>query len=366
MTAPHEREALAGPIWRTFVRYLIPSLVGILSMTSATLVDGIFVGNFVGARALAVTNLINPLLNLVFGLCLTLAIGGSVRAGKYLGENDVAAASGIFSKSLIAIASYATLAVALAMAFHRTLYRALGATEELFPLMDEYYLVVVPFLIPQLVMVVLYFFVRLDGYPKLAAAALVIGSALNVALDYLLIVSFEWGLRGAALATGFSQSLPLLVLLAYFVSPRRHLRFSAAQGNWKELLQAAYNGISDFINEVSAGVIAFIFNWMLMLRAGVEGVAAISVVNYLMMIGLMLFFSIGDTNQVMVSQNFGARSAERIRRFHRVAAGLASVVGLLCIVGLVFFSRPLVGMFLADEGSQRTAELATRFLHYNL
>lgn len=93
-SAPAEdSHALDGAIVPTFFKYLIPSLVGLIAMTSASLVDGVFIGNYVGVTALAAVNLIIPITTLLFGVGMMLAIGGSVRGGKYLGEGDTAGAS---------------------------------------------------------------------------------------------------------------------------------------------------------------------------------------------------------------------------------------------------------------------------------
>jgi Na+-driven multidrug efflux pump len=216
--ADDETHALDGAILSTFYRYLVPSIVGMLAMTSASLVDGIFIGNFVGVPALAAVNLIIPILSLLFGVGLMLSVGGSVRGGKYLGEKNSAAASAIFSKTLVAVLAYGALVISLGLWFEPQLFRLLGADEALMKLMSEYYRVVMPFLFAQLGTIVLYFFIRLDGFPTLTAGALVVGAVINIALDYLFIAVYDWGLSGAAWATGLSQLFSLLVLLGYFLS----------------------------------------------------------------------------------------------------------------------------------------------------
>ena len=175
--------------------------------------DGIFIGNYVGVTALAAVNLIIPITTLLFGVGMMLSIGGSVRGGKYLGEKNRAAASAIFSKTVMAVAIYGIVAILLGLAFEEELFAGLGAGEELFPVMSEYYRVIMPFLFAQLIVIVLYFFIRLDGFPKLAATALAIGAVVNIGLDYLFIAVYGWGLTGAAFATGLSQALPLLVMM---------------------------------------------------------------------------------------------------------------------------------------------------------
>lgn len=359
-----EHNALEGGIAPTFFKYLIPSLAGLIAMTSASLVDGIFIGNYVGVTALAAVNLIIPITALVFGIAMMLSVGGSVRAGKYLGEKNTAAASAIFSKTLLSVSSYGVVVIGLGLSFEEALFAGLGADEALFPVMSEYYRIIMPFLFAQLIVVVLYFFVRLDGMPNLAAISLAIAAAVNIILDYWFIVIYDWGLTGAALATGLSQAIPMFVLLAYFGWPKRRLQFAVRQQRWREVFQAAYNGLSEFINEVSGGIIAFIFNWMLIERAGVDGVAAITVVNYLMLLGFMMFFSISDTIAVMVSQNFGAGEVKRIEDFLKLASIVVAVTSAVFIGLLLTMSEPMIAIFVDEKNSAEMMQLAQDFVPF--
>ena len=359
-----DTHALDGAITPTFFRYLLPSLLGLLAMTSASLVDGLFIGNYVGVAALAAVNLIVPVMSLLFGIGVMLAIGGAVRGGKYLGEGDSAAASAIFSKTIIATSIYGLAAITLGMVFENQIFLALGATEAIIPAMAEYYRIIMPFLFPQLLVVVLYFFIRLDGFPGLSSAALGVGALVNFLLDYLFIGVYGWGLTGAALATGISQALPLLVMFVYFYKPTRKLRFDFRQCHWGEVFKAAYNGISEFINEISGAIITFICNWMLIQRLGVNGVAAITVINYLLFIGFMMFFAISDTIQVMVSQNFGARNAVRIRGFLKTAATTIALLSVVFIVILTSFSESLISLFVDEDNSVEMVALASGFVAY--
>jgi Na+-driven multidrug efflux pump len=230
--------------------------------------------------------------------------------------------------------------------------------------MSEYYRIIMPFVIFQLIIIPLYFFIRLDGLPNLAAAALAVGAVVNIVLDYFFIAVYDWGLTGAAWATGLSEVLSLLVIMLYFFRPEKTLSFSFRQNNWREIFQAAYNGISEFINEISGAIIAFIFNWMLIQRAGVEGVAAITVVNYMLMTGFMMFFAIEDTSQVMISQNFGARNAQRIRAFLKTACFIVALISLGFITILATASESLIYLFVDEKNNTQTVILALEFVTY--
>ena len=204
----------------------------------------------------------------------------------------------------------------------------------------------------------------MDGYPNLVATALTIGALVNIALDYLFIGRFGWGLTGAALATGISQALPLPVMMIYFSKPGRRLRFAIRQRNWKEVFQAAYNGISEFINEVAGGIVVLILNWMLLQRIGVHGVAAMTVVNYTMLLGYMMFFAISDTIAVMISQNFGARDAVRMTAFLKTATSTIAMLSAVFITVLLTASEPIIRLFVDDADSAATVALAAEFVAY--
>jgi Na+-driven multidrug efflux pump len=156
----------------------------------------------------------------------------------------------------------------------------------------------------------------------------------------------------------------VLVMLIYFFRPERSLRFSFRQDNWREVFQAAYNGVSEFINAVSGAIVAFILNWMLIQRAGVNGVAAITVVNYLLVLGFMMFFAISDTIQVMISQNFGAAKNDRIRGFLQIACCVIAVFSVAFIALLTTASEPLVHLFVDEKNSTEMVELATELVSY--
>ena len=359
-----DNDALEGPIFPTFIKYMLPSLLGLVAMTSGSLVDGMFIGNYVGVTALAAVNLIIPITTLLFGVSMMISIGGSVRGGKYLGEKNTPAASAIFSKTLMFMIVYGLIVIALGLEFEAKIFASLGADKTLFPVMSEYYRVIFPFLFFQFIVIQIYFFIRLDGFPNLAAIALAIGAVVNITLDYLFIAVYGWGLAGAALATGLSQVMSLMVMLLYFFHPKRKISFGLRQENWQEVFQAAYNGISEFINEVSGALIGFIFNWMLIQRAGVTGVAAITLVNYLLFIGFMAYFAISDSIQVIISQNFGARNPQRIWAFLRTAGIIIVGVSAGIISLLIAGSESLIGLFIDVERDSETLALALEFVAY--
>ena len=184
MSSREQNRVLAGPPIITFFYYVIPSMIGLLSLTTASLVDGIFVGNIVGSDALAAVSLLLPYLTFLIAISLMLAIGGAVTAGKYLGEGNTTAASDIMSKTLITAVLVNLFFALLSLALEPTLYAILNVPAHIQPLVTEYFAIIRWVFILQLSTMVLYYFVRTDGHPVLGTKALVIGALTNVAVSY--------------------------------------------------------------------------------------------------------------------------------------------------------------------------------------
>ncbi len=349
-----------SPLLPTFFYYAIPSMLGLIAISSASIVDGVFIGNWVGPEALAAVNLTIPYQAFMFSFLLMFSIGGTVRAGKYRGEKRFDDASSVFTKTVVVVTCF-SLFISLAAWFHTgALGKALGANDELLPLVVEYLNILLLFMPVQLIGIAIYFFVRMDEQPVLASVALICGSVANIVLDWFFITCFEWELTGAAWATGLSQLLQSLILLFHFVSGKGRFKWLLLWEGWSEIPKGAINGFSEFINEVSGSLTHFMINWLLMIRIGVIGLAAFTVINYIIFFAFMIFYSLGDAIQILVSQNYGAQQFNRIRKFIIIALATSSTIAIMIMVLLALAPERLIGVFLSGDVSS-TLSLAKKF-----
>jgi Na+-driven multidrug efflux pump len=358
-------DPISGKVIPVFFHYAVPSVVGMLAAVSAGVIDGIFIGNFVGATALAAVNISMPAFALFASVVFMLAVGGSVMCGKFIGESDLHSASTIFSKTV-----YATLGMALIIGlsfliFLGQLVTALGANEELHELVSDYMRIIViasPLLILALT---LDYFIRIDGRPLLASGALVAFALINISLDYLFIVRLGWGIKGAAWATAIAEGTIFFMLLSHWFSDRCNLKLipfiECHRSGWGAVLKAAYNGFSEFANEISIGLITLLFNWVMIKRLGVAGVAAFTIISYLLFIGLEVCYGISESLQPTVSKNLGAKQPQRIFQFLLAAVLSCFVIGLLASSLFLFIPEKLISLFLR-EGEDQAVEIALTFI----
>ena len=365
LTMNNKYDPISGKVIPVFYHYAIPSVIGMLAATSAGVIDGIFIGNFVGATALAAINISMPAFALFPAVVFMLAVGGSVMCGKFIGEGDLQAASSIFSKTV-----YATLVVTLLLSvcfllFLDQVVSMLGANEDLHGLVKDYMRIIV-FAAPLLILgLTLDYFVRIDGRPMLASAALIAFAIINISLDYLFIVRLGWGIKGAAWATAIAEVCIFFILLSHWFSARCTLHripfLECHRDGWKDVLKAAYNGVSEFANEMSIGLITLLFNWVMITRMGVEGVAAFTIVSYMLYIGLEACYGISESLQPTVSKNFGAKQPQRIKQFMLTAVLSCFTIGVLVSGLFLFIPETVISLFLR-EGENRTVEIALTFI----
>ena len=335
-----------------FFHYSIPSVLGMLAISSANIVDGFFIGNYVGDFGLAAINISFPIFSLLFGFALMLAVGSSVRTGKLIGERNIKNASMIFTKTMHCITFFSFILCTILFFNIERILHLFGADKNLTIIAIEYLSIILIFIPFLMIGVVLDYFVRIDNRPNLAFVALVSSAFINILLDWFLIVYLQKGIFGAALATGISQLALLIILLPHFFSKKATLRFVKPIGNYMQILKASYNGASEFVNEISIGITTLIFNYVMIKNFHIEGVAAFTVINYLLLIGIMISFGISDSLQPIISKNFGARENKRIEEFLKFAFTTASFVGIVMIMLIIFIPNTLANIFLEDSNYQ--------------
>jgi putative MATE family efflux protein len=343
-----------------FFQYSIPAVLGMLAISSANIVDGFFIGNYVGDFGLAAINISFPIFSLLFGFALMLAIGSSVVSGKLIGQGDIKSASIIFSKTMVCITLFSFITCTGLFLNIETVLHLFGADENLTKIAIEYLSVILIFIPFLMIGVVLDYFVRVDNRPNLAFIALLLSAVINVILDWFMIVYLQKGIFGAALATGISQLSLLFILLPHFFSKKSTLKFVKPIGSYIQIIKASYNGASEFVNEISVGITTLIFNYVMIKNFNIEGVAAFTVINYLLMIGIMISFGISDSLQPIISKNFGAKQNKRIEEFLKLAFITTCLVGVVMILLLLFIPDTLANIFLEDT-NYKTKQIVLSF-----
>ena len=316
-------------VFTLFRKYFVPTLLGMLSMSAVTAIDGIFVGHGVGSDGIAAVNICVPLLMLFTGIGLMVGAGCSVVASIQLSRGKSKSARLNVTQALLFVTIVALIPSVLMMAF-------------------------VPSWVFQIWITVPLFVIRLDGAPKLAMLCSLITAVINVVLDWLFIFPFGWGVMGAAFATSISIMVGGLVAMVYLLFYARHLRLQPLKWSVKSLRLSVRNigyqcriGPSALLGEATLAVLMFVGNQVFMSYLGDDGVGAFGIACYYIPFVFMVGNAIAQSAQPIISYNFGLGYKERVMTAERIALLTAVVCGVVATVAFTVYPYLLVGLFIS-------------------
>ena len=343
-------------IEKTFFKFAIPSIVGLLIVSMQTMIDGIFVGNFVGPRGLAAINISMPYINILMSIGMMITAGGGVISAIYLGKKKEKKAGESAAFTLVSLVTILGIIVVLSLIFLDKLIVFLGADTTLFPMVKAY-------LAPMITLIIFYCapiytetFARIGGKPNAVFLSGIVCCLTNILLDYLFIAKMGLGISGAAYATGIANLLGSLALIGLFFRNRSTIQLCKPAGDLKLLKNILYNGSSEMLTVVSTAVAAFLFNRIIMEYIGELGVSALTIVFYVNNIVNISLYGLSQALQPIVSYNLGANRIDRIYQTLKISLTTGGIIGLVSFALMKLYSRPLIELF--TKGDSELTSLA--------
>ncbi len=351
---------------KQFFKFVIPSVVSMLVFNLYTMVDGIYVARFVGEHALSAVNISMPYVNFIFAFSILFSVGTSTVVAIFRGENKMKSANETFTRNTIFLTVCALIITLLALVFQNELALFLGASEVTLPYVHDYLGVLIWFTFFFIVSYSMEVLVKTDGFPKLATAAVTVGAVTNIVMDYVLVVQVGMGIRGAAIATGLSQVLTFTVFTIHFLGKRGTIHWCKTTLDLSVYKRIIPIGTADFITELSAGTIIFLFNHAILKHIGDNGVVTYTVITYIYNIVMMTFTGISQGMQPLVSFYRGRREEKTCRLFLRYALYSTFVMSLLALAICLFMTPALVSIFIDASRTELFAYTVHAFRIYSL
>lgn len=341
------------PVGRLFRKMLVPTLISMISMVILNLTDGAFIGHGAGSDALAAINIAAPIFNLLAGVGIMFGIGCSVVASIHLAQGKTKAASINITQALIGALGFTVVICGLMLSNLATTCRLFGSNETLIPLASSYLKWIAACEPLFMLHMVGNFIVRLDGSPKFAMATSLVGTILNMFLDWLFIFPFGWGLEGAAIATSISFSTAGLMVLGYLLFTPQTLHLYRLRLTMKSLMLTLRNlgyqikmGFSAMLGEVAVSGAIITGNYVFIHYQGEAGVAAYSVACYCFPVIFMMANAIVQSGQPIVSFAHGAANQIRLAEARSMMLRWAVTTGILVSAGMYLCSDYITMLFL--------------------
>ncbi|MGI6030870.1 MAG: MATE family efflux transporter [Eubacteriales bacterium] len=346
---------------RQYVRYVMLNVLGMLGLSCYILADTYFIANGLGSNGLTALNLAIPVYNCINGLGLMVGMGAATRYSILQARHDPAVTDAVFSRAVQMAMGLGILLLLTGLLWAEPLSLLLGADEVTKQGTTEYLRIILLFAPLFLMNNLVICFVRNDGEPQLAMAAMLAGSFSNVLLDYLFIFPWQMGMMGAALATGVAPFISLCILSSHWWRGRSHFGWRWKLVTLASVRDTASLGVSSLISELSAGLVIVLFNLLILRISGNIGVAAYGIVANLSLVATALFTGLAQGVQPLLSQAFGRGDSVQLQCVFRWAQYTALGGALLLCAVVMGLAWPLQQLF-NSEGDPQLAAFAVEGL----
>ncbi len=359
---------------KNIFKFAVPTIAMTVFMSFYTMVDGLFVSNLIGTDALSAINLTAPVIQLVTAISTMLAAGGSAVIMKKMGEKTAEEAREDFTFLILVNVVAGAVMCGLGYAVMDHIFAAMGLSAEVSGYCVGYLGVYLLFTIPILLMNNFTLYMIACEKAALSLVCSVAGGVLNMVLDYVFIAVLDMGIRGAAAATGLGYSVTAVAGFIVFSRQKSLLHFKRPVLRWNVLRNAVLNGCSEMATALVTGVVTMMFNWTMLRYAGEDGVAAVTIIMYVLMFASSLYTGYSYGVAPMLSYYYGEKNHVKLKKL--VAASIKVIAAISAVTVAVSFllTKPLVSVFahpdnpvynLAVDGN-RICTVALVFIGFNI
>ena len=342
-----------APVGKLLFSLALPSIIAQLVNMLYNIVDRIYIGRIpgVGSTALAGLGVTFPVLMLIAAFSCLVGMGGAPRASIKMGEGDHEGAQRIMGSCFVTLLAFSVILTGVFLVFSDKLLLIFGASADTLPFASGYMKIYVCGTVFVQLALGMNPFISAQGYATSSMLTVLIGAALNIALDPLFIFVFGLGIQGAAIATVISQAVSA-VYVVWFLCRRKtkiRLHFRYMRFYPKIMLPVMALGVSPFIMQSTESLLLICFNTSLQAYGGTLAIGAMSILSSVMQVLSMPLMGLTQGAQPIISYNYGAGNNERVRRaFKLLFISAVSFAGIFWLA-VMLFPGLFASLFTGDQ-----------------
>ena len=359
------RELETKPVGALLLQYALPAVITQVVASIYNIVDRVFLGQYVGALAIAGLAITLPIMNIIHALGSLVGVGASSRMSIVLGRKDVRWAEKILGNSMLLTFFFGFLFVTGGYLFMDRILELFGASLDTIGYAREYMQIVLPGMFLTTMTFNLTGLIRASGYPTKSMWIMAGGAVLNIFLDAIFISVLGLGIAGAAWATTISMASTAVVAVLHFVSPKSFIRFK--RHAWAPKLYIFRNvlliGMSPFLMNFAASFVVALLNRQLIRYGGDLAVGAYGIVNTYGSFLVMFILGLCQGMQPIAGYNYGAGHNHRLKDVFILTMKVSLVVGTLGALLAVVVPRIILRAFTDSTALLDIGVPAMRYLN---
>ena len=356
------------------MKFVFPSIFTFVFIAVYQMVDGYFIEKFVGDLAIGAVNLYMPVICLLIAIGIMLGTGANAKMVRKVGEGKKEEASRIFSNTIIFSIVISIIISLIGIIFANPIMKLCGATAGNIEYLRPYYMVLTSFSVAIMLQTSLGILIIGEGKSVQAAIVIIIGGVLNCVLDYIFMKNFNMGIKGAALATVIGYSSTVIYAFFYYIVAKKSIyKFQFVRINLREIGEISFNGSSDMISNLAAGVTSLIMNHLAFKYYKEIGVSALSVAIYFQFLIEAIFMGFTSAVEPIFSFHYGTGNTDMRKKVFKLTNIWIFIISIVVGISAFIFNESIVSIFF-EKGTEifeitqmglKIFILATMFLGYN-
>ena len=355
-----ETKNISALLWA----YALPSIVSHVIASIYNIVDRVFLGQCVGALAIAGLAITMPIMNIIHAFGSLVGAGSAARMSIILGKKDYNWAEKILGNSLLLTFIFGFLFVTGGYVFMDRILTMFGASAETIDYAREYMDIVLPGMFMTTLSFNLTGLMRATGYPQKSMWIMAGGAILNIGLDALFIYVLDWGIAGAAWATTISMTCTGILAVLHFLKRSSFIRFR--RHAWRPKGYIFRNilliGMSPFLMNIAASAVVALLNNQLLRYGGDLAVGAYGLANTFGSMSVMLILGLCQGMQPIAGYNYGAGHPLRLKEVYTLTRRVNMLIGLLGALLALTLPHAMLRMFTKEEELIQIGIPAMRFM----
>lgn len=334
---------------KKFFKYVSFNMLSQVGMSCYILADTLFIANGVGLKGLTALNIVLPLYNVIYGIGILLGVGGATLYSICQAQNKEKEASLYYSYA-IKIALILSLFIMFpGFLFAKEIVQFLGANHDIIQIAVIYlksFILFTPFFILSSIITT---FVRNDNNPKLASIALLSSTLFNILFDYILVYPMNLGMMGAALATGCSPLISLLICSYHFIKKKNHFHYTNHSLSFKYIYKIFKIGTPAFITELSTGIIIFAFNTIILSISDNIAVASYGILSNLALVVIGLYTGLSQGIQPLISYSYGKSKEKETKNYLFWAILTSLFLSTIVFISTILYPNTIISWFNSEN-----------------
>ena len=340
------------PIGKLLWSLAIPTITAQLINMLYNIVDRIYIGHIPesGAMALTGVGVCMPLIMIVSAFAALVGSGGAPRASIHMGRQDYDQAEKILGNCFTLQLLISAILTVVLFCFNRKFLLAFGASENTIEYAVSYMNIYSLGTVFVELTLGMNMFITAQGFAKTGMLSVLIGAVCNIVLDPVFIFGMNLGVRGAAIATVISQACSTIWVLTFLTGSRTRLKIRLRNMGLTPsvILPCVALGAATFVMQSSESIISICFNSSLLKYGGDIAVGAMTILTSAMQFAMLPLQGLGQGAQPIISYNYGARNAERVKGAFQLLLKVSLIYSTLIWLFVQVVPQVFAGMFTSD------------------